>query len=302
MLMTFYSSFPHGGWVLSGLIVSCMAALSSTMYGMASCRFLFVDFQSDRGGFGEFYLDPTPDGEPVTYRAASGLYTWLVPFESTDWSDGSCEGYTELQREHFSDDMFEASRIFGILSVLGGIGMTGWTLFLSCLSLGKFQIWAMSLGLFLLTIFVGLTFLLFQSSLCKDLVSYQNESYGSECTLDQGGLVAVAGSVLWCVSFLISVMYIKPPESDMAFSPDGQITNAFQQRQLERERLKREKRRLKEKMEEQKRAGKERKSTLHGSHTKSYSESPESVGASIDMMDDGTAEVQLGNHRGYGHP
>lgn len=283
------SSFPHGGWVLTGLILSCIAALSATMYGVGSCRFLYVDFESDRGGFGEFYLDPTPDNTVVKYRAAAGLFTWLVPFDDTDWSDGSCAGYTDRQKDNFSDEIFEVSRIFGVLSVLGGIGMTAWTLFLSCLSLRKLQIWAMSLGLFLLTCFVGFTFLLFQSSLCNDLVSYQNASNTTKCTLDQGGLVAIAACILWCVAFLISVIYIKPPENDLMFSPDGKLMNAFQERQLERERLKREKRRLKEHAAEERKAKR--------GETKS-SQASLSHGTSVDMMEDGTAEVQLGDHRG----
>ena len=137
------SSYPHGGWPLIGLMVSCMAALSATMYGVASCRFLFVDFESDRGDFSEFYLDPTSDGEVVKYRAAAGLFQWLVPFEETDWSVGRCAGYTELQRENFDDIIFEVARIFGVLSVLIGIVMVLWTWFLSCLSLEKCQIWLM---------------------------------------------------------------------------------------------------------------------------------------------------------------
>jgi hypothetical protein len=268
------------------------------MYGMASCRFLFVDFQSDRGDFGEFYLDPTSDGEVVTYRAAVGLFSWLDPFDETDWSLGRCAGYTESQQETFGDDTFEVARIFGVLSVLCGIGMTVWTFFLSCLSLGKYQIWAMSVGLFLLTCFVGLTFLLFQSQLCKDLVSYQDESYTTECTLDQGGLVAIAGSILWCVAFLVSIIYIKAPESDMAFLPDGQISNAFDQRQLERERQKREKQKVQRKLAEQRQSEREAQGNLRKSRASSQNQDAIERGASIDCYDDGMAEVQLGSHRG----
>ncbi len=297
------SSYPHGGWVLSGLIVCCIAALSATMWGLSSCRFLFVDFQSDRGDFGQFYLDPTSNGAAVKYRAGAGLFTWLVPFESTDWSQGRCAGYTELQQETFNDDMFEVARIFAVLSVLGGIGMTSWTLFLSCLSLRKLQIWSMSFGFFLLTCFVAFTFLLFQSALCNDLVSYQNENYTTECTLDQGGLIAVAGSILWFVSFLITCVYIKSPESDMTILPDGQIANAFELRQLERERVKKEKQRIRSKMLEQQQV--ECGDKPGTSHSRSHSLTEDhgdvqstklSAQPSIDCNDDGATEVQLGNH------
>lgn len=226
-----YSSYPHGGWVVSGMILSCIIALSSTLWGVASCRFAYVDFISDRGDFGVFYLDPTPDGGPVLYRAGVGLFTWLQPLTTDDWSKGQCTGYTVLQTDQFSDDIFEVARIFGVLSVLGGVGVTCWTLFLGCISLGRFQIWMLSGVLFFITAFVGLTFLIFQSALCQDLVSYQDESYTTQCTLDQGGLVIIASCILWCVAFLMSVIYIKPPELDLEFSPDGQIRNAFEQRQ-----------------------------------------------------------------------
>lgn len=232
-----------------GLIFSCMAALAATLWGVSSCRFVFVDFISDRGDLSDFYLDPTPDGAPVKFRHGVGLFTWLQPFDDGDWSKGQCTGYTQLGREHFSDNYFEVARVFSVLSVLGGIGMTCWTLFLACISLGKFQIWMLSTILGFLAIFVGLTFLILPSSLCTDLVSYQDDEgtneYTTECTLDQGGLVTIAGAVLWSVASLISIIYIKTPETDMRITQDGQITNAFQQRRKERQ--------LKQMLAEQKR-------------------------------------------------
>eukprot|EP00934_Nitzschia_sp_Nitz4_P006663 Nitzschia sp. Nitz4//scaffold8_size234185//2632//3715//NITZ4_001224-RA/size234185-augustus-gene-0.253-mRNA-1//-1//CDS//3329559707//6653//frame0 len=244
-----FCSYPHGGWVLTGLMTTCVAALAATIYGMGSCRFVYVDFQSDRGDFSEFYLDPTADGDVVQYRAGVGLFTWLSPFDDTDWSKGQCTGYTTLQQETFGDDIFETARIFGVLSVLTGIGATAWVLFLSCISLGRYQIWTMSLVLGLLMIFVGFAFLLFKSQLCTDLVSYQDASYTTECSMDQGGLVTIASSILWCVACLITVIYIKPPERDMMIGVNGEIKNAFVERQLERERQKREKARLRQKKE-----------------------------------------------------
>jgi hypothetical protein len=237
---------------MAGLIFSSMAALASTMWGVASCQYVFVDFVSDRGDFSDFYLDPTPDGSPVKYRAGAGLFTWLQPFDELDWSKGQCTGYTELHREHFSDNSFEVARIFAVLSVLGGIGVTSWTLFLACISLGKFQIWMLSTILGLQTIFVGLTFLLFKSELCQDIVSYQDETYTTDCTLDQGGLVVIAGVILWCVACLISIIYIKPPETEMQFTHDGRITNAFQQRKEQRSQAEKE-RRLKQLLADQQR-------------------------------------------------
>jgi len=65
-------------------------------------------------------------------------------------------------------------------------------------------------------------------------VSYQNESYETKCTIDQGGLVVIAAAIFWSVAFLISVVYIKDPKRDMGIR-DGRITNAFDQRTEERQ-------------------------------------------------------------------
>ncbi|KAG7367362.1 hypothetical protein IV203_030033 [Nitzschia inconspicua] len=235
-----FCSFPHGGWVLSGLILSCCSALAASMWGVASCRFMFVDFTTDRGDFSNFYRDPTPDGDAVSQRVGAGLFSWLVPNSADNWSDGQCAGYSEIQRDHFSDSMFEASRIFSVLAVLGGMGATLWVLFLSCMSLGRFQIWMMSTILGFVTIFTAMTFLIFQSSLCTDLTSYQDASHETGCTIDQGGLVVIAATLFWAVAFLISVVYIKTPERDLTLR-DGKIANAFELRQQNR--LQREKQR-----------------------------------------------------------
>jgi hypothetical protein len=216
-----------------------MSAFASTMWGVSSCRFLYLDYTSDRGDFSEFYLDPTPDGDPVLYRTGAGMFTWLVPFEN-DWSDGSCQGYTALQREAFSDHTFETARIFAVLSVLGGLGVMVWTWFLACISLGRFQIYMLSTVLGLLTIFCGMTFLIFSSNLCNILVEAQG--YDSDCTLDQGGLVTIAAVILWTVAALITIIYIQPPEQDLVVK-DGKISNAFEQR-LEERRLRERDRKL----------------------------------------------------------
>lgn len=308
--LVYHSSYPHGGWVLTGLMACCITALSCTLYGVGSCRFVYVDFMSDRGDFNEFYLDPTADGDVVKYRAGVGLFTWLLPFDETDWSQGQCTGYTALQQEIFADNTFEVARIFGVLSVLCGVGVTAWTLFLSCLSLGKYQIWAMSATLFLLTFFVGFSFLLVQSNLCQDLVSYQDASYTTECSMDQGGLVTIASAILWCVAFLISVIYIKPPERDMMFLPNGEITNAFQQRQLDRARQKRDKQRMQQKLAEQLRAQTNpipsRSRPESASSPMEVTLTTNSRSSNSDIYGEGETEVQLGsqrgNHRGFHGP
>ena len=37
------------------LVLSCICALAATMWGMASCRFMYIDYITDRGSFSDFY-------------------------------------------------------------------------------------------------------------------------------------------------------------------------------------------------------------------------------------------------------
>lgn len=235
-----FCSYPHGGWAITGLVVVSLCALAATMYGMASCRMFYIDYTTDRGDFSDFFRDPTADGDPVMQRVGAGLFSWLVPSDqdrngdsNLDWTDGQCAGFSESQLNFFTDTIFEVARIFAILSVMGGLGVVVSIFLLSCMSMKRFQIWMMSTVLGFISIFVGLTFLVLRSKLCNDLVSGQNESYGTECTVDQGGLVIIAALIFWTVAFLISVVYIKDPKRDLGIR-DGQIVNDFDKRTEER--------------------------------------------------------------------
>lgn len=234
-----FCSFPHGICAIGGLIVSSLFALAATMWGMASCRYMYIEYTTDRGDFGDFYLDPTADGEPVTQRVGAGLFTWLEPFTNiygTDiihWSNGQCSGYSEGQREFFADTTFEVARVFAVLSVIGGMSSVLAMILLSCISFVRFQIWILSTILMMLAVSNCLTFIIFQSKLCNDLVSYQNESYSTQCTIDQGGLIVIAGAIFWSVACLISVVFIKDPRRDLSIK-NGKITNKFDARQERR--------------------------------------------------------------------
>mmetsp|Transcript_21771 Transcript_21771/g.51669 ORF Transcript_21771/g.51669 Transcript_21771/m.51669 type:complete len:300 (+) Transcript_21771:179-1078(+) len=237
-----FCSYPHGGWAITGLLLASFCALAATMWGMSSCRMVYIDYTTDRGDFSDFFKDPTADGEPVLQRVGAGLFTWLVPHgddasgnANTDWSYGRCAGYSERQRNFFGDDIFEVARIFAVLSVLGGMGSVLAVLFLSCMSLRRLQIWMLSTILGGIPIFVALTFLVLRSKLCNGLTTYQNENYQTTCSVDQGGLVIAAAAIFWGVAFLISVVYIKDPKRDVGIR-DGEITNAFESRQEERHR------------------------------------------------------------------
>jgi len=250
-----FCSFPHGGWAVTGLIATSLLAFAATLGGLASCRFMYIDYTTDRGDFSDFFRDPTADGEPILQRVGAGLFTWLEPFTITAekiddsggggdvayWTEGQCSGYSEGQRTFFSDTLFEVSRIFAILSVLGGITIVLAIFFLSCLSLRRFQIWMLSTILGLISIFVGLTFIVFFSKLCNDLVSYQNESYTTQCTIDQGGLLVIAASIFWIIACIISIVYVKDPKRDLGIG-NGEITNVFDARQERRYQRDRERR------------------------------------------------------------
>jgi len=253
-----FCSYPHGGWAITGLSVAAICALAATMWGMASCRMFYIDYTTDRGDFSDFFRDPTADGNPVVQRVGAGLFSWLVPSNqdrngdnNLDWTDGQCAGFSESQRIFFTDTIFEVARIFAVLSVLGGMGVVLGIFLLSCMSMKRFQIWMLSTILGFTSCFVCLTFLVFKSKLCNDLVSYQNESYGTACTIDQGGLVVIAAVFFWGVAFLISVVYIKDPKRDLGIR-DGQITNAFDKRTDER-RQKEKERRMKTQMNRERR-------------------------------------------------
>lgn len=254
------SSFPHGCFCTLGLMLSCFLAMAAAMWGISSCRMAFVDFTNDRGDFSEFYLDATDIGDPVERRNGVGLFQWLDPYDETDWAKGSCLGYTELQLEFFGDWFLEIARCAGVLSVLGAVSISAWVGFLNCIHMGRFQIRLMSICLIALIIFNGATFAFFKSNVCTDLVSYQDESYETKCTMDQGALVIVASSMLWCVALLITCVYIKAPELDIEIGQDGEITNKFEERVEERKssklsrKQKREEKKLKKILEEQRAA------------------------------------------------
>lgn len=253
-----FLSYPHGGWAILGLTAASICALSATMWGMSSCRMFYIDYTTDRGDFSDFYRDPTADGDPVLQRVGAGLFSWLVPSSEDrngdsklDWTDGQCAGFSESQRNFFSDTIFEVARIFAVLAVLGGMGVLLGIFLLSCVSMKRFQIWLLSTVLGFIVVSVCLTFLVFKAKLCTDLVSYQDESFGTTCTIDQGGLVVISAAIFWAVAFMISVVYIKDPKRDLGIR-DGQITNTFDKRQEER--LQREKeRKMKSQMNRERR-------------------------------------------------
>ena len=225
-----------------GLFLSVHLALAATMWSVSSCRFVSLQFTTDTGSFADFYLDETADGAPVDYQNGIGLFTWLKPFLTDapkSWTEGSCTGYTELQREFFTDSWFETARICAVLAVLGSMGVTVWTWFLACIALtSQIQIYAMVFLYAILTIAIGLTFLMLGSKLCNELTADQGFDGTTSCSLDQGGLVACAAILLWTVAGLITFVYVKPIDREIVLVPSSQEQQRLRQKRILAERQK----------------------------------------------------------------
>ena len=195
---------------------------------------MIVSFISTQTDF-ELVLGGNPNGGNVDklFRVAAGLFTWLNPSSSnTAFDQGSCVGYGQLMLDELSEPIFEVVRVMAVVSVLLGITMLVWIMLISTLSMQNREIWAMNLVFFILTTTVGLSFLIYQSSLCQDGVGDRQDT---SCALDEGGLVAIAAIILWFVGLLISCIFIKAPGRDLVLV-DGELRSEFGERQVERKR------------------------------------------------------------------
>lgn len=224
--------------MLGGLFVATLGALAATMYGFMSCRFVVVRFQSNLGDFATLYNNRGAVDVVVNYQIAAGLFSWLQPIVNTNndnnsaitqWDSGTCRGYSQTQREGFADNTFEAVRALAVVSILMGIALVGWILLLACLSMGRRYIWLLASLYLLSAILVSLSFLALQSGLCEGV------GLSSSCRLDEGGLVAIAGAILWMVCFLIVSLFVVPLGKDLILL-DGELRSDFEERQAARKR------------------------------------------------------------------
>jgi hypothetical protein len=202
------STSPHGGSIVGSLILSGAAALTATMYAITSCRFFVVSFTSETGGFEEYFSNSQSAGagrSVVLYKTGIGLFQWLRPFDlDGEWSNGSCAGYQDLMRDQVSDALFETARVFASLAVIASCFLFLWSIALTCFENNQLQIILFCVCSFAGTVCSGMTFLLARSSLCHEQFATR------ECTLDEGGLVMIAGTILWLASFVLSVMFMRP--------------------------------------------------------------------------------------------
>jgi hypothetical protein len=225
------STYPLGGYVSAGLILSMIGAIVATIYATASCRFVSVTFQSADGNFEEYFSNQrggTLDGSTQSYKALTGLFQWLRPSNPEDsYSHGSCVGYQQTMLSAISDSNFEAARIFAVFAVLLAVVETLWTFSTACIDMNRLQLILYTVLSFGGTLCAGMTFLFHKSSLCTSI--FQGTA---DCRIEEGGLVMIIATILWFATFLITVLFAKPNVLD--FKEQDEIDKAAMAREMKR--------------------------------------------------------------------
>ena len=204
------SVYPHGCTVSAGLILSTMAALVATLYAVSSCRLVVVSYVSEHGNFDTLFDSESEAGNGLQrYDTAAGLFQWLAPTSSDEWAVGTCVGYTQTILGGIADTTMEVTRVMAVLATIMGVAVTFWIFALACISLGLWQVRLLAFSQLCMTILVSLTLLVTQSGLCT------NVGQSTTCQLDKGGMVAIAGAILWFMGFMISACALTSPEKAM---------------------------------------------------------------------------------------
>jgi hypothetical protein len=226
-----YSSYPHGYGTTLGLFATVAGGFAATSYAFASCRFVVISFVSTQKDF-EYAMgvgDPNGGDSTRNFRIAAGLFTWS--------DQGQCMGYRQTMLEEMSQSssgpIFEAVRIMAVLAILFSITMLVWIILMTTLSMRRIELWSQRIGLGILVLLVGLSFLTFSSALCSDSVGDRSDVV---CTLDQGGLVAIAATILWIVGLLISIVFVRMPGTGDLVLIEGELRSEFEERQNNRKR------------------------------------------------------------------
>lgn len=201
-----HSIYAHGGFVTAALLASSIAGFVCTTYSAASCRFVRVEFKSERGNFDSLFSSQGSGNGFEPIQTGAGLYSWLAPSDS--WDVGTCTGYTQSALEVISDEMLEAARFLVVIAIILGLGVLLWILSLACISLGPKQIYLLAACQLLLVILVPMSFLVLQSDLCNSV------GQDTSCTIDEGAMVAIVAAVSWFIGFLICIFYMKSPEKE----------------------------------------------------------------------------------------
>ena len=201
-----YSTHPHGGNTFLGLLLATGAAFVATTYAVASCRFLVVSFESDTGHFEEYFVNEQQvdaGRNRLAYKAGVGLFKFLRPNDVADWSEGVCTGYQELMMDELADPVWGTARFFAVMAVMMAAVVLFWTAGTACFGLNQIQIVLLGVCCLLGCVSSGMTFLMGRSGMCQDLFLTR------DCKIDEGGLVMIAGTILWFIAFLVSVVYMK---------------------------------------------------------------------------------------------
>ena len=212
-------TYPHGGRATLVVWLSLTAATICTVYSIASCRLVVLEFSSTLGNFEDHFVNIDEAATPETHEVGLGLFTWLLPSYYVDgdddtitratlgnWQEGSCQGYNTLQLQAMLEDVkFDAVRIMGVLSVLLSFSIFLFGVMLSCLSLASWQRYVLCASCVMAAIFTGCILLMAQSGPCI------NTGQDSSCELDEGGLVAIAAVMLWVCGALLTYFFLEPP-------------------------------------------------------------------------------------------
>jgi hypothetical protein len=138
-------------------------------------------------------------------RASLGLFQWLQPFDdNATWTDGTCVGYQESMLAVLQDGTFDAARSFGVIAVLMG-GITSlWAFLSSCIAWNWVQLLLLRSLLLVGTIASGLSLVMLRADVCNEALP------DGTCELAEGGMVLIAGMILWLAAFLIAVVFLRP--------------------------------------------------------------------------------------------
>ncbi|GAX16491.1 hypothetical protein FisN_7Lh208 [Fistulifera solaris] len=211
MKFTGLCSYPHGGYTVLGLLLSGAAAMTTTLYAAASCRFLVVTFVSETGNFETFFtnIQEAAAGRPTaTHKVGIGLFQFLRPFrQDSHWSDGSCAGYQETMLQEMSDTPFETARFFAVIAIVLSFLLLIWELLMIFVEFNRLQITIFCFIAMMGTLCCGMTFMVMKSAICNS-VFLENK-----CEVDEGGLVMVAGSLLWFATMVLSAAFLRPSEA-----------------------------------------------------------------------------------------
>jgi len=262
--------YAHGGMVSAGLLLSTVAALTATLYAAASCRFVVLEFTGTTT-FEEALSDTARPGPVGLQKVGLGLFGWLraAVADGTDWSTGTCAGYTELMLDTMeSDTPFGVARIMAVLAVVLAVLLVLWTLLLFCLELmNTIQVVVYCALATMGAVFSGCTVLLKRSRWCTDAALYGTERAPS-CKLDEGALVLIAGLLLWISTALLGALFLRPSPSHKWEDND----------ENERPMTKREKERVMQELEEQReRRREERRAIRNGTPRTAPMNSPDSA-------------------------